>query len=242
MSTTMPLHWIIFLSTFFTINSSLLGRPYSTLLHDYTINEKGRINLIKETKDSFDRLILVIGKRSNIYYQKQKGTILNRHILLKKGILQHTIPLKGRANGQHFKGLQISFREDFEGAKRLFEFLADHTSIEWSLLSIGINKQSRSFIYTTYSGKLEFFGSIKVHHLLNYPKEIDFLKHYHNHPRAVNDPIGKHAFPSNSDLDFRNKVLKKELSLVEFLIRTDGFYVDYSNPKEWYKNKTEEWL
>lgn len=84
MSTTMPLHWIIFLSTFFTINSSLLGRPYSTLLHDYTINEKGRINLIKETKDSFDRLILVIGKRSNIYYQKQKGTILNRHILLKK--------------------------------------------------------------------------------------------------------------------------------------------------------------
>lgn len=222
----------------FTSNFLLPPSPNN----DYKVNANGRISLAQKTTDEFDRLIFVDKKKEKIHYHTKKEKILNPHIKIKKGILDHMISLKGRANGQHFKGIQLSFKEDFNAAKIVFTFLADHTSIEWSLLSFGINKKTRTFIYTSFRSDLEYFGSIKVHHILNYPETIDSLKHYHNHPRTPIETIGKYAFPSNSDLDFRNKVLATKISIVEFLIRTDGFFINYTDPKEWNKMNGEDWM
>lgn len=225
-------------------NKNAFHNFYIPLLpnNDYKINSNGRITLVQITADKFDRLIFVEGRKGKIHYRQKSNEILNSFIKINKGILENSIPLKGRGNHQNFKGIQLSFREDFTSAKKVFEFLADHTSIEWSLLSFGINKQTRTFIYTSYRSDLEYFGSIKVHHILNYPETIDALKHYHNHPRTPVETVGKYAFPSNSDLDFRNKVLLKKISIVEFLIRTDGFFIDYTNPNEWNKGKGEDWM
>ncbi|WMX15073.1 JAB-like toxin 1 domain-containing protein [Aureispira sp. CCB-E] len=211
-------------------------------LHDYKVNANGRITLAKMTKDTFDRLILVEGKKGKINYNKANNKLRNEHILVKKGVLQKLLPLKGRANKRHYKGMQISFQANFNLAKNVFEFLADHTSVEWSLLSFGIGEQTRNFVYTSYRPDLEFFGSVKVHHLLNYPREISSLRHYHNHPRTPVEALDKYAFPSNSDLDFRNKILEKGIDLVEFMIRTEGKYIDYTDPKKWNKRNGEDWL
>lgn len=212
------------------------------ILNDYKVNQNGRITLVKMTRDTFDRLILVQGKKGKVHYNKMNQTILNQHIQLKKGVLDKKLSLKGRANKQHYKGFRLSFEEDFNAAKAVFEFLADYTSVEWSLLSFSIEDESRSFVYTSYRPDLEFFGSVKVHHLLNYPRTISALKHYHNHPRNPVETLGKYAFPSNSDLDFRNKILTKGIQLVEFMIRTDGFYINYTDPKEWNKRNGEDWM
>lgn len=212
------------------------------LLDDYKINSNGYITLVKTTQDTFDYLILVSGRKGKINYNKKNRKIINPHIQLKKGILDHIISLKEQGKNQHYKGFRLNFKEDFNAAKAVFEFLADHTTIEWSLLHFRIKDQACSFIYTSYRPDLEFFGSVKALHLLNHPQTISVLKHYHNHPREPIEAVGKYAFPSNSDLDFRNKILKKEIQFVDFMIRTDGFYVSYTNPLEWNKSNGEDWL
>ena len=222
-----------------------LENPYTRnqhVLSDYQVNSNGYITLIKVTQDTFDRLILVDGKKGKIRYNKKSQKIQNPNILLKKGILADLTPLKGQVKNQHFKGFRLNFKEDSNAAKAVFEFLADNTSIEWSLLHVGIKDQTSNLVYTSYRPDLEYFGSVKVHHLLNYSETISTLKHYHNHPREPIEAVGKYAFPSNSDLDFRNKILKKGIQFVEFMIRTDGFYVNYTNPEEWNKRNGEDWI
>jgi hypothetical protein len=212
------------------------------ILDDYKVNSNGYITLIKITQDTFDRLILIEGKKGKVHYKKKNGKIINPHIQLKKGILDHIIQLKGHTEKQHYKGFRLSFQKDTNSAKAVFEFLADHTSVEWSLLTFSIKDQTRSFVYTSYRPDLEFFGSVKVHRLLSHPQTVRTLKHYHNHPRSPIEAVGKYAFPSNADLDFRNKILAKGIQLVEFMIRTDGFYVNYTSPQEWNKRNGEDWL
>ena len=212
------------------------------VLNDYKVNTNGHITLAKTTQDTFDRLILVDGIKGKIHYNKKNQTIQNPHTQLKKGVLDKLIPLKGRVKNQHYKGFRLSFQEDFNAAKAVFEFMADNTSIEWSLLHFRIKDRTCNFVYTSYRPDLEFFGSVKVHNLLNSPHTISVLKHYHNHPREPIETVGKYAFPSNSDLDFRNKILTKGILLVDFMIRTDGFYVNYTNPQEWNKSNGEDWL
>jgi hypothetical protein len=212
------------------------------VLDDYKINSNGYITLVRTTQDTFDCLILVSGRKERINYNKKNRKITNPHTQLKKGILDKIIPLKGHDQNQHYKGFRLNFKKDFNAAKAVFEFLADNTTIEWSLLHFRIENQACSFIYTSYRPDLEFFGSIKTQHLLNYPQTISVLKHYHNHPREPIEAVGKYAFPSNSDLNFRNKILKKGILFVDFMIRTDGFYVNYTDPQEWNKRNGEDWL
>lgn len=228
-----------------TTTNLTLAETYSTnqhILNDYTVNTNGYITLIKTTQDTFDRLILVDGKKGKIHYNKKTRKIQNPNVLVKKGVLANLTSLEGQVKNQHFKGFRLNFKEDSSAAKAVFEFLADNTSIEWSLLHFSIKNQSSNLIYTSYRPDLEYFGSVKVHHLLNYSEIIKSLKHYHNHPREPIEAIGKYAFPSNADLDFRNKVLKKGIQSVDFIIRTDSFYVNYSDPEEWNKGNGEDFL
>lgn len=212
------------------------------IFHDYKVDEDGKIKLAKQTKDSFDRLIFIAERNGKVHYHSKLGQPLAPHILIPKGILDQKIPLKARARKTLMKGLKINFKEEFLVAKQVFEFLADHTQVEWSLLSFSIGQKSRTYIYTSFRKDIEYFGSLKVHHLTNCPLDINRLTHYHNHPRSPLENFGEHAFPSNSDLDFRDNLLKKGIPNLEFKIRTDGMYIDYGNPNEWNKRNGEDWM
>ncbi|WP_264789575.1 JAB-like toxin 1 domain-containing protein [Aureispira anguillae] len=215
------------------------------VLDDYKVNENGKIKLAQQTKDTFDRLIFIAGKKGKLIYRPKDGKLLNPHLIIDKGVLSEMILLKrksGKSGKEIFKGLKLNFKQQFNTAKRVFEFLADHTSIEWSLLSFSIEEQNRTYVYTTFRNDVEYFGSLKVHHLINCPLKIDSLIHYHNHPRTSVEAFGKYAFPSNSDLDFRDNILKKGIQQLEFKIRTDGIYVDYGSPEEWSKRNGEDWM
>lgn len=237
--------FLSFLCNYLAATTFTIDETHSTnqhVLDDYKVNANGYITLIRITQDTFDRLILIEGKKGKVHYKKRSKAIINPNIQIKKGILDHLILLKGHSDKQDYTGFRLNFQKDANAAKAVFEFLADNTSVEWSLLTFRIEDQTRSFVYTSYRPNLEFFGSVKVHHLLSHPRTVNTLKHYHNHPRSPVEAVGKYAFPSNADLDFRNKILAKGIQLVEFMIRTDGFYVNYSNPQEWNKRNGEDWL
>lgn len=221
---------IVFITNAFSIHSNHIG-------NDYKVNEDGKITLVKRTKDNFDRLIAVSTKKEKILYTP-KGNPVQDYLEVEKGFLKEGKAMHAHYKGKHLKGLRIEFGDNFEQAQAVFDFLADHSYVEWSLLSFGTESASRTNLYTTYQRDLEFFGALKTHRLVHAPNIIS-IKHYHNHPRYDIETEGKYAFPSDQDLDFRNYVLKYSMQVTEFKIRTDGIYIDYSSPLEWNKANNE---
>lgn len=205
------------------------------LQHEYKVDQKGKISLVKNTKDAFDLLISVFYKKEKIRYD-ESALPKQDYIEIKKGIMGQLIPLEDTHKGRKIRGQQINFENDRTEALKVFEFLADHTYVEWSLLNYGDAHKSRTSVYTSYRQNLEYFGAKRTYTLVNAPN-ITKLSHYHNHPRYDSEKFGKYAFPSYPDLKFRDYVQTKSIPHTVFKIRTDGMYIDYGNPVEWNTNQ-----
>lgn len=204
--------------------------------HDYKVNEKGKIVLVKKTTDDFDRLIAVKNNREKIRL-KDDGTPKQDHIIISKGILENREAVEASQDGRQFKGQRINFHDDQATAQLVFEFLADNTYVEWSLLSYSSEQETRSQLYTSYRRDLEFFGAQRSFRIAN-ADNLTLLKHWHSHPRFPAEEVGKYDFPSVPDLNFRDHLLKKRIPSTEFKIRTGGMYIDYSSPQEWNKSSS----
>lgn len=196
------------------------------LVDNYTVNKMGQISLVEKNENPFDLLIAVDGENGKIKYQKN-GQLINDSLVLEKGILNTTLYMEDDNGNEHFKGMRINFKADRNSAKKTFEFLADHTYVEWSLVAYGTADGVRAHVYTSFEKDQEFFGAARVFNILNSPTPIKMLEHYHNHPREEHESFGKYAFPSQPDINFRNYVLKKEIPNTSFKIRTEGMYIDY---------------
>lgn len=199
--------------------------------NEYKVDQNGKISFVRQTDHPKDILIAVFSKKEKIRY-KDSGLPRQDYIEIKKGILPEMVPLEDTYDGRTIKGHRLNFEKDSTTAIQVFEFLADHTLIEWSLLTYGDSQNSRSKVYTSYRHDLEYFGAKRASKLAN-SANISFLKHYHNHPRYDYEGFGKYAFPSNPDLKFRDQIQSKNIAQTEFKIRTDGMYVDYGSPLVW---------
>ena len=198
------------------------------LLDNYTINKMGKISLVEKNENSTDLLIAVDGENGKIKYQKN-GQLVNDSLVLEKGILNNILEMEDDNDGEHFKGMRINFKADANSAKKTFEFLADHTYIEWSFVAYETADGVRAHVYTSFEKDQEFFGAARVFNILNSPTPIKTLEHYHNHPREEHEVFGKYAFPSEPDINFRNYVLKRDVPNTAFRIRTEGMYIDYGD-------------
>jgi hypothetical protein len=200
-------------------------------IHEYKVDQNGKISLIKQTEAEFDLLIVVFNNKAKIRYNEE-GLPKQEYIRVKKGIIANCIELKDFYKGRKVNGLKLSFGEDYDEALKVFEFLADHTAVEWSLLNYGDDQFHRTNLYTSYYRTLEYFGAKRTYTLMN-AANITSLTHYHNHPRSSSEKFGQYAFPSYPDLRFRDKVQESTAFNVNFKIRTDEIYIDYTNQREW---------
>jgi len=224
-----PIHIISF-CLFFITHLCWAG----DFFHDYKVNEKGKITLVKKTTDDFDRLIAVKNKKEKIRLQED-GTPKQDYIVIPKGILEKRQALEASQDGRQFKGQRLNFQDQENVAQLVFEFLADHTYVEWSLLSYSSEKANRNQLYTSYRRDLEFFGAQRSFRIAN-AENLTAIKHWHSHPRFPTEEVGKYDFPSIPDLNFRDHLLNKRIPSKEFKIRTDGIYIDYTSPQEWNKS------
>ncbi|MCH2043801.1 MAG: hypothetical protein MK212_06630 [Saprospiraceae bacterium] len=197
----------------------------------YKIDRNGKISFVRKSSYPFDLLISVFSKNEKIRYESS-GLPKQDYVTLKKGIIAESILLEDTYKKQAINGQAFDFGEDSIAATKVFEFLADRTFIEWSLLIYGDSNNHRSKIYTSYYHNLEYFGAKRAAKLAN-ATNISFMKHYHSHPRYDYEAPGKYAFPSHSDLKFRDQIQSRHIEDTEFKIRTEGMYIDYGNPSKW---------
>lgn len=108
-------------------------------MDDYSVNLKGKIELVKRTGDEMDRLI-AFGKNNKIEYDND-GNMANSSFTVNKGIL----------NDQK-KSDQTTYMsvKGNEQAKGMFEFLSKNTDVEWGRVSYG---KSSNYISTNNSSR-----------------------------------------------------------------------------------------
>jgi hypothetical protein len=210
--------------------------------NDYKVNEKGEITLVKETKDETDRLIAVSGKKEKIEYKKD-GTLKNASITLDKGIIAGRTELQQEVTGDGGKEtvnyMRLDFGKNEEAAQKTFEFLANNTGVEWSLVTAGYKFEGEpegttSSIYTSHKEDKEYFGGqAALDKASNAGTWLNRLEHTHNHPRAFgeDDLRGEH---SAADGDFRTKVTQKFPGTKVFIFEngTRYEYTQYQNKKK----------
>jgi RHS repeat-associated protein len=95
-------------------------------MDDYSINLKGKIELIKETKDEMDRLI-ALGKNDKIEYDDD-GNMTNASLGVNKGILD---------NQKKSGGITYMSVKGNEQAEGMFKFLSENTTVEWGRVAYG---------------------------------------------------------------------------------------------------------
>ncbi len=151
---------------------------------DYKVNNKGKISLEKKTDDEKDKLIAT-GNDDKVHRNKQ-GEIKSPFMKLDKGILSEKTDLG--TDGKQTPGMILAFNNNTELAKRTFDFLADNTQVEFSLITTlnGTDRTSeRSSIYTTFLNGVEFYGGEKAKILASGDRKDDpsfNFRYYHSHP------------------------------------------------------------
>ena len=234
----------------------VLGNPLKFIDPDgmrvedhYILNKQGEITKVKETDDDFD--VLIAAESTEEAYDKDGNISKDRNsTTVEKGVLAGMRSKDFKlSNGEKIKGHAISLGKNSEKkAENLFEFLADNTEVEWSLISAGgglgtDNEITYSTIYTTHENHHERWGTQQAKYWSE-RKGINILKHTHNHPRKWNEE--KYSYHAASDDDERfaknirksmrakykktartNKRAVNKYFKVELSIRSEGKYIGY---------------
>jgi uncharacterized protein RhaS with RHS repeats len=140
-------------------------------MDDYSVNQKGQIELIKKTEDERDKLI-ALGKNDKIEYDND-GNMTNASFDLDKGILDN------QKETSETTYMSVKGNEQAEG---LFTFLSENTEVEWGRLSYGKSSNYLSTNNSAYDNGIEtiaydkFFKGRKENQI----KSID-----HSHPNGT---------------------------------------------------------
>ena len=112
---------------------------------------------------------------------------------------------------------------------RLFEFLADHTSVEWSLFKTGSKGSGPNFMVTSHYEDHESGGTDLLHKQLLHGYTL--REHIHNHPHNTLEPSGLKEAQSGSykhDMRFVHEMYNMGYHNLEFYIYTrDHGYARY---------------
>ena len=115
--------------------------------------------------------------------------------------------LFGGEDGEYFEGkdndrsryVYIYRLRGDDVARRLFEFLADHTEVEWGLWGVGEEGSGGlNFLTTTGLKRREYGGAVLYWYQLRYGYNLRF--HIHSH--------SQNPFPSEKDIRFKESVLR----------------------------------
>jgi RHS repeat-associated protein len=142
-------------------------------LHEYTLDDKGNVNLAKKTKDKFD----MIYTSKDYEGKKENGHKVNDQSILSKLSKTEDSPRK-----DHSDKIRWTDSKDSGALKGLFEFVASNSDVEWSLKEY----KNGSVLGTLHSvdGTLSKYGG-------NNYNDLDLLNAYHSHPGIYGDGTAK---------------------------------------------------
>ena len=191
--------------------------PDGMLEDDYQLKENGEIELIRKTDDKTDKL----------YVSDSKGEVnKDKSIEVQKGVLDNVqsgvVTSSDNKQTASYDFMQVSGGEE---AKQLFEFVANNSNVEWSIIQTCDN----NFISTTHDAGMEAgsTGILTNKDLIpnrNNVNEID-----HSHPGGIKLPSGLEDPNAKGDVQNAANVSKKSPN-AKFNIYTpsDGAYHPYS--------------
>lgn len=174
--------------------------PTGLAPNDYTVDDKGNVELTKKTDDNFD-----------VLYNEDKS----KSIKVDKGVLSssRTNTVMG-SNDKEYTFDQYDVTGD-DKAKGLFEFVANNTNVEWSLTGVGAKSGAKGkSILTTSHIKDSEIGS---GYLLGYGYTI--RSSVHSHPY--------HPYPSLADKNFA-KLLNLKFPKATLDIYHKGEYFQFN--------------
>ena len=137
--------------------------PTGMLEDDYTVDDFGKINLVRKTDDDFDRLIKV----------DKDGNETDQNIQVAKGILNNVKSDLTLSNIE-YNYLRIN---NSNVALSLFEFLAKNTKVEWSLIKAGRHGNYISTSHEEYTERGSAHMTAKL-----FRDRIPMSEHIHSHP------------------------------------------------------------
>jgi RHS repeat-associated protein len=188
---------------------------------DYQLKRDGSIQLLRKTDDKTDKLIAT----------DKSGTIDNSQTLtVAKGILENKGTTEIKSGSENYE--YDYYKSDDNQAKSLFEFAADNTDVEFSILKFA---DGTDYVATSHTDQ----GEIGSKGLLGDPvlklpnstlTELD-----HSHPLGIKypsglEPAGVNNDDDQGDIQFAKKVLKGSPN-VKFSIYTpnDRQYTPYNS-------------
>ncbi len=172
----------------FVQNNPIMRIDPSGMLDDnYTVAENGDVNLEEETDDNFDR---VYTKKSWDNGKKDNYTTI------KKGILNKKIGTRTSDNKPKETFFVTNKNDD---AKKLYEFLADNSNVEWAYALFSTRKNDVSIIGSNHSIDNNTLNSKYTPNLLNKHLDINILFFSHSHPGKYDKTTKWPAYPSGFD-------------------------------------------
>lgn len=186
--------------------------------------------------------VLIRGKGANgnkiKYYtrDKKKGQMKNESIEIEKGSFNKS---------ETSEGTVLEFGGNTGDAKTVFEFLADNTDVEYSLvnysgLSFGGNEISKQSTLMTSHTKMDAsglitdrFGSKMTQNIANSPMNTIY-SHYHSHPNSSGFSIE----PGPGDEPFAERIVELANNTnIRFAIYRHGEYKTFFDKRDYVKHK-----
>ena len=149
-----------------------LGNPINLVdpngMHEYGVNREGKVAWIRDTNDEKDLLISGVSIDKNGQVERDKdgnvkglvydkdGKLKNKTIEVSKGVFTRRSTERKIYGGGH----RYQFKDE-EEAKKVFEFMAAHTNVEWSFFNNRMkdNSQLDRFFLTTSHQRYEEYVS-----------------------------------------------------------------------------------
>ncbi|MDE5848939.1 MAG: hypothetical protein K2H38_02240, partial [Muribaculaceae bacterium] len=150
----------------------------------WTLDEMGQIMNYTVT-DKYDEIIAVNRKNEDVHVWKGE---------------YGSIQMKSDQKGNNSSILTFSCGNDETGLS-VFEFLADNSSVEWSVLQMGLREDNIENVITTSHEPKSEAGATAF--IVENIFEIDIRNAFHSHPSGIEYPSGLDWDPENpGDVQF----------------------------------------
>lgn len=200
--------------------------PTGMIDDTYSVDGEGNITKIDDKKyydDNGNEVDLLVRGR-NVRYDRS-GNVKNEHIYLKAGYLREGTKEKAFQVGGHtYKYSHLSFGADESESTRAFEFLAENTEVEWSLVQTKLFSKTNNELFTSHIWNEELAAPSLL--MADPDKLKSLISDIHSHPPTHKMSDESRLRPSDEDKNFAKRVRQTNPGAI-MKIYFNGQYMQY---------------